>query len=263
MTAPRALVTNDDGIDADGLRHLAGAALEEGLDVVIAAPARESSGSSAAIKAAEDSGRISTTAHELEGLDGVPTYAVRAAPALITLIARHGAFGDPPDVVLSGINRGANLGLAVLHSGTVGAALTAGVNGGLGLAVSLDVASRPEDPQWPTAARLAGRALRHVLRQPAGTVLNLNVPNVGHEDVPGLRPAELAPFGIVHTTMTEPDEGHVRLAVTDNDEPPVPGTDAALLAEGFATVTPLDWICAGDQSVLNGLTELPQTADQR
>src|SRR5207253_2756925 len=117
-TMTRALITNDDGITAEGLRWLAMAARDAGLEVVVAAPSTEASGSSAAITAAEEDGRVLVEQHELDGLAGVPAYGVSAAPGFIVLIATRGAFGPPPDIVLSGVNSGANTGRAVLHSGT-------------------------------------------------------------------------------------------------------------------------------------------------
>ena len=231
------LITNDDGIGSPGLLRLALAAHDAGLDVIVAAPAAESSGSGAAITATESDGRILMEKRRLEGLDGIPCYAVHAAPALITLIASHGAFGRAPELVLSGVNPGANLGRAILHSGTVGAALTAGVNGGRGLAVSLDVTVNPTALRWGVAARLAGQLIPFLLDQPAGTVLNLNVPNTAGDQVPEFRPARLARFGIVQTTMTQQDQHQIRLAVADTAADAEPGSDADLLGQGFATVT--------------------------
>lgn len=231
------LITNDDGIGSPGLLRLALAAHDAGLDVIVAAPAEESSGSGAAITATENDGRILVDRRRLEGLDGVPCYAVHAAPALITLISSHGAFGRAPELVLSGVNPGANLGRAILHSGTVGAALTAGVNGGRGLAVSLDVTGNPTTLRWGVAARLAAQLIPFLLDQAAGTVLNLNVPNVTGDEVPEFRPAKLARFGIVQTTMTQQDQHQIRLAVADTAAHAEPGSDADLLSRGFATVT--------------------------
>jgi len=231
----RALITNDDGIDSPGLHALAAAARDHGLDVVVAAPARQSSGSSASITAAEDDGRIRIERRELPGLTGIPCYSVRGAPGLIALIAANGAFGDKPDLVLSGINHGANVGRAILHSGTVGAALTGGVGGALGLAVSLDVGIDPETFEWHAAAQVTRTVLPTLLAQPAGTVLNLNVPNL---PAPAeVREATLAPFGIVQTTLHRDGEHHVRLRVEDLPNEPVAGSDAALLANGYATLT--------------------------
>jgi 5'-nucleotidase len=230
-----ALVTNDDGIDSPGLHVLAAAAIAEGFDVIIAAPVRQSSGSSASITAAEEDGRIHIERRDLPGLEGVTAFAVRGAPGLITLIAAHGAFGERPTLVLSGINHGANVGRAILHSGTVGAALTGGLNGARGLAISLDVGMTPESFEWEAAASVTRRLLPTLFGLPVGTVLNLNVPNSAA--VRDLREATLAPFGIVQTTMTERDDHYVRLAVEDLPNTPHPGSDAALLADGFATVT--------------------------
>lgn len=101
----RALVTNDDGIDSPRLQHLAAAVRDTGLEVVIAAPAAQSSGSSASIIAGVvDHDRITREHRTLDELEDVPAHAIGAAPALIALIAAHGAFGDPPDIVLSGIS---------------------------------------------------------------------------------------------------------------------------------------------------------------
>lgn len=229
-----ALITNDDGIESEGLHRLAAYALDAGLDVIIAAPARQSSGSSASIIAAEENGRIPFEPHPIEGLD-VPSFSVRGAPGLISLIAAHGAFVSVPDLVLSGINHGANVGRAILHSGTVGAALTAGLNGARAIAVSLDVGMTPERFEWDAAARVTVQQIPRLLDSPAGTVWNLNVPN---ESGPfETREAALAPFGIVQTSMSEQGEGFVRMAVEDLPNTPEPGSDAALLAQGFATVT--------------------------
>ena len=121
----RALITNDDGIDSAGLRTLAQVAVAAGLKVTVAAPDGERSGSSAAMSGLAEGGRVLVEDRTLDGLADVRTVAVRASPAMIVFLGAHGAFGAPPDIVLAGINRGPNLGRAILHSGTVGAALTA------------------------------------------------------------------------------------------------------------------------------------------
>src|SRR5262249_6659124 len=101
---------------------------------------------------------------------------------------------DPPDVVVSGINAGLNTGRAVLHSGTVGAALTAQNFGLSALAVSLQGG---EPWQWDTACELALELMGMLLDSPARSVLNLNVPDRERGSVLGLRWARLAPFGEV------------------------------------------------------------------
>ena len=235
------LVTNDDGIDSPGLHVLAAAAIEEGLEVVVAAPWSQSSGSSASITGAEADGRIHMERRTIAGLD-VTCFAVRAAPALIALIASHGAFGPAPDLVLSGVNRGANIGRAILHSGTVGAALTAGANGSRGLAVSLDVGMDPDVCHWAAAADAARILLRGLLDAPPGTVLNLNVPNAADAGDRPHRTATLAPFGIVQTTAAEHGEGEVRLTVADLTGEQDPQSDAALLLAGHPTLTSITGI---------------------
>lgn len=234
----RVLVTNDDGIAAPGLHVLARAAHDAGYDVTVAAPAEQSSGSSASIMAEDHDGRIAVERRELEALDKLPAFAVHGGPGLIALIAARGAFGEAPDIVLSGVNHGANVGRAILHSGTVGAALTGGMNGAWALAVSLDVGMRPTTFHWDAAAHAAMDLLPALRDHPRGTVLNLNAPN--RADPRGVREADLAPFGIVQTTLTERNEHHIRLAVEDLPNEPEPGTDAACLAEGWITVTAVD-----------------------
>lgn len=234
----RVLVTNDDGIDAPGLHALARTLHARGYDVVIAAPAEQSSGSSASIMAVEEDGRIAIKRCTLDGLTDVPTFAVQGGPGLIALLAAHGAFGERTDVVASGVNHGANVGRAILHSGTVGAALTGGLNGAWGLAVSLDVGLSPAMFLWDEASVAAADLLPTLMERPVGTVLNVNVPNLA--PIRGTVETTLAPFGIVQTTLHEHDEHTVRLAVEDLPNEPAPGTDAAYLAEGWVTATGIE-----------------------
>jgi 5'-nucleotidase len=103
------------------------------------------------------------------------------------------------------------------------------------MAISLDVGIDPKSYEWDAAAKVTRRLLPTLLESAPGTVLNLNVPNLR---MPAeLREAHLAPFGIVQTSMKQEDAQHVSLAVEDLPNEPEPGSDAALLAEGFATVT--------------------------
>ena len=254
----RILVTNDDGIDSPGLRYLARAAAREGHDVVVAAPVTESSGSSAAMTAIEEHGKIILHKRELTGARHIPAYAVAASPAYIVLLALREAFGEPPTMVLSGINRGANAGSAVVHSGTVGATLTGSYAGLHGLAVSLDVLSPrvassrsggaamdvisevdDEKRHWSSAAELAVRLIPTLLHTSGGTVFNLNVPDLHLDGIRGLRRASLAQFGQVQMSIAEAGEGFVRTAVQAADDLLEPQTDLAALAEHFAVVTPL------------------------
>ena len=116
----------------------------------------------------------------MPGCEGVPAYAIDGPPGLCVCAARLGAFGDPPDIVVSGINSGCNTGRAILHSGTVGAALTAQSFGCSALAVSVDVS----DPwRFDTAARVALDVLPMLLDAPPRSVLNLNVPARPYDEV--------------------------------------------------------------------------------
>ncbi|MEV0720841.1 5'/3'-nucleotidase SurE [Asanoa sp. NPDC050611] len=248
--SPRVLVTNDDGIDAVGIRVLTETLRGRGLDVVVAAPRIDSSGTSAALTATEDEGRVLIDQRDLG-------YAIAGSPAYITLLGLRGAFGPPPDLVVSGINRGANAGRAVLHSGTVGAALTASAAGCRAMAVSLDILS-PEQAttasggavmrmskadeaarNWSTAAATAVDLVDALVAAPAGVVLNVNVPDLPADKLQGVRRATLAAFGQVQMAVVETGEGFVRTALEESGEQLAPGTDLAALADGYATVTAL------------------------
>lgn len=164
----RVLVVNDDGIRATGISVLAHAAADLGLEVVVVAPLHERSGASAGLDATQDGDRLRIHEAELAppGAPDAPrstmagVVAVEASPAFIVMTALRGAFGTPPDLVLSGVNHGPNTGAAVLHSGTVGAAMTAFLAGVPAMAVSLrtpDPASDHEagaeaTPQFRTGA---------------------------------------------------------------------------------------------------------------
>jgi 5'-nucleotidase len=267
MSPQRVLITNDDGIAAPGIRYLARAAVDDGFDVVVAAPSEESSGISAAMTAVVSEGRVVIERRKLAMLDSVSTFAVSASPGYIVTLGRLGAFGDPPELVMSGINRGANAGNAVLHSGTVGACLTGASAGLRALAVSLDVLTPTaasaasggaalanldkiddEARNWGTAAELARKLMPALTTAREGTVINLNVPDRVPEKVRGLRRARLARFGQVQMTIAEATEDYVRMSMKEEEARPEPGTDLALLLEGWATVTAVHTIIA-DESV--------------
>ncbi|MEJ5866882.1 5'/3'-nucleotidase SurE [Pseudokineococcus sp. 5B2Z-1] len=270
-TRPLALVTNDDGVEGRGLALLVVAAVEAGFDVVVAAPSRDRSGASAAVDAELEDDRLPVTevalpwpdlagdghedprawsaeARALEGTDRLRVLAVGASPAFCTRVGLRGAFGGRvPDVVLSGVNHGMNTGEAVLHSGTVGAALTATVFGVRALAASAGVASTTTLEVAPTTWAAVLEAVRPALRwvldhEPTGT-LNLNVPHLETgERLQGLRPATLAAVGVAQGHAFEAGEGYVRLTATtppEDDEPEDPGSDTVLLAQGWATATVL------------------------
>jgi 5'-nucleotidase len=230
----RVLVTNDDGIDAPGLHALAQAMVRTGNDVVIAAPQIDMSGQSAAIGRLHADRSIDVEERELPGLAGVPAHAVDGPPALCVIAGHLGAFGPAPDVVVSGINPGPNTGGAVLHSGTVGAALTAANFGASGIAVSM---AADEHVHWETAASLAVPILDWVAGQPPRTVVNLNAPNLPLEDVRGVRWGELATFGSVRTALVESQGGRLQMEFVGRRDEHPEHTDAGLVDRGYAALT--------------------------
>ena len=185
-------------------------------------------------------------------------YAVGAVPAFITLLATRRAFGPAPDFVLSGINRGANTGHAVLHSGTVGAALTGATHGCRAAAISIAVET-DKPIRWATAAHVVRRMVPWIMGDTISTMFNINVPNCDLENLRGIREARLARFGAVQTNVVERGEGFVRLAVADTNSVLEEGTDAALLTHGYATVTALEPLCA---TISTGLTRFLSRSDR-
>jgi 5'-nucleotidase len=236
---PRALITNDDGIDSPGLWALAAAAQDAGLDVVVAAPHVDASGVGASVLAVREAGRVRV--HPREHPSGVTAWAVEGHPAFIVHVAGRGFLDPVPDLVLSGINLGANTGRAVLHSGTVGAALTAALHGWRALAVSLDCGWHPpEQPHWTAAQHVLPGALDVLLAAPEGTALSLNVPDRPPAELGQLREARLAAFGAVQVRTDHlVEDGVLVSSVAEMGAPPEPGTDTALLAEGHPTLTEL------------------------
>lgn len=257
----RVLVTNDDGIDAVGLHHLARALVDAGHEVVVAAPLDDRSGSGAAIGRLHRDDHIDVEKRELPGLAGVPAFGVAGTPALCVIAARLGGLGFTPELVVSGINPGCNTGRSVLHSGTVGAALTAANFGLSALAVSIDstagllheatepgvldgepgddalVVSRAGPDNWATAAAVAVAGCSWLATAPTRTTVNLNVPDVPLQQLRGVRWAELAPFGTVRAAVVENLEGKLQMELRDSGQEPPPDTDTALVAAGYAAVT--------------------------
>lgn len=233
----RVLVTNDDGIASEGLTVLVRAALARGHEVLVAAPAEQYSGASASLVGEEVDGHISLVASSPPGLpEGVSSVGVRAAPALITFLASYGAFGPVPDYVLSGVNLGANTGKATLHSGTVGAALSAATHGIRSMAVSIASGS----PQhWQTAEIVTGHALAWLEQNdPGEAVLNINVPDIAPARLRGLRAAELASFGAVQAQVRPVEEASaVQVSYTAEEARDEPASDHYLLLHGWATVS--------------------------
>ena len=249
----RILVTNDDGVDSVGLQVLASRLVELG-HVVVAAPDREYSGAGAALGTLH---LIRPEVRRVE-LQGVPeAWSVTGPPALCVMFSRLGVFGEPFDLVVAGINPGANCGRAIYHSGTVGAALTARNGGVSGLAVSQAVDEFGVEGQgwdemldhqlWDTAAEVGARAAGAMLADvPADPiVLNVNVPNRPLADLAGWRRTEVAllPPRALASAELIAKVGHdgafdVHMEWGDPLELP-DDTDSGAVEAGYVTVTAL------------------------
>ena len=228
---PRILLTNDDGIDSPGLRMLAWALAEDHQDVLVAAPSIDMSGAGTGIGRYDPTDPSGLRRVEIDDLEA---YAVEGPPGLAVMAAALGAFGPRPDLVVSGPNAGINTGHSVLHSGTVGAALTAQTFGGSGLAVSL----APSDPwHWETAVAVARDAVHWVLAQPRGTMLNVNVPSRRLDEVEGSAWADLDEFGHFRVATANTAGGTLELSVGERRRGSAPSTDTALCLGGHVTLT--------------------------
>ncbi len=247
---PRIMVTNDDGMSSIGLHVLARAMRVHG-DVVIIAPDSEYSGASASLGALhliQPQAKKST----VDGID--EAWCINGPPALCTVFARFGVFG-PIDLVVSGINPGANVGRAIYHSGTVGAALTAR-NGGLsGVAVSQAVAGfgiegqgwdeMIIDQQWESAAEVASVVVGEILAAPPAEpiVANINVPNLPINEIKGWRHATVgsAPPRALASARLDPIQGQagcfsIRMELGDTVDSP-PDTDSGAIERDEVTLT--------------------------
>lgn len=248
----RALVTNDDGVHSEGLRVLAAAAASHGMDVTVVAPSFDASGSSASMTAVARDGKVIVDSVSDGGDTAV--LGVHGPPAFIVRAAMFGAFGPPPDVVLSGVNRGLNTGRAILHSGTVGAALTAATYGRSGLAMSAEV---EDDDTWAPECPVVKEAVGWIAHAPDATVLNVNLPASARGGRRGVRQTTLAEAGTVQGRVSEADGGFVSVVFADSEGRPAPGTDAAALADGYVSVTAIRAVVEDERFDLSHLPPRP------
>jgi 5'-nucleotidase len=261
------LVTNDDGIDSIGLHVLARAMCRHG-DVVVAAPDREYSGAGAALGALH---LIHPEVRRLD-VDGVPeTWSVNGPPGLCVMFSRLGVFGEPFDLVVSGINPGANVGRSIYHSGTIGACLT-GRNGGLsGVAVSQAVDGfgiegqgwdeMLIDQHWDAAAQVADVFVESLVANlPSEPVVaNINVPNLPVEQMKGWRHTEVGtlPPRAMATADLVPILGHdgaynVKMSWGDQIELP-DGTDGGVIERDFVSISYLSKMIAQPRADLSAV----------
>lgn len=238
VARPRILITNDDGVAAPGLHALAREMAQLG-EVRIVAPDRDRSGTGHAITVHEPLEVFATEVGE-----GWPAFAVRGTPADCVKLGVLVLFDEPPDLVVSGINAGSNVGIDVFYSGTVSAAAEGALLGIPSIAVSALT-----EKAWPSfeASRQVVRALADWVLQhglPPGVLLNVNVPEPLSEPLKRLTWTRLGlnrryrdtyrrfegPDGRRHFwLMGDPDDG-------DQEDPT---TDAGAVFRGLVSVTPV------------------------
>jgi len=270
----RILVTNDDGIDSIGLHVLARAicALDGDHEVVVIAPDQEYSGAGAAIGALHLIQPEVRRAH-ISDCPADSIWMVSGPPALCVFFARLGAFGGAFDLIVSGINPGANVGRAVYHSGTVGAALT-GRNGHIsGIAISQSVTGFGVEGQgwddtiasqhWDSAAAVAAAVAQSLLDDmPVDpVVVNINVPDLPIEEFGTWRYARVGdqPPRSMSAATLKPIPGHedaftVEMGWGDAVEL-APDTDGGIIERNEVAITYLSRLQHEDRDDLDSIAK--------
>jgi len=227
------LVTNDDGIHAPGIQALAEAMQQFGT-IHIAAPARNQSASGHKKTLFTD-----IEIEETQLANGMPALSVDGSPADCIALCAMGLRPFPPRLVVSGINRGENMGQDITYSGTVTAALEAVIHGVPALAVSLSNHEANAVEDYANAAKVAAHVVKIMLDKnkslPEFTILNLNVPA---GEVKGIR---ITRQGVrIYRDEMARDGNKVRIV----GEPPTgvldeEGTDLWAVHNGYASLTPI------------------------
>jgi 5'-nucleotidase len=255
---PRILVSNDDGVYARGIKELAAALCEIG-DVTVVAPDRERSGASHSLTM-----DVPLRAHEIR--DGV--FAVAGTPTDCVLLALKMLMPEPPDLLVSGVNRGANMGDDVTYSGTIAAAMEATLLGVPSVAVSLcrcDDGSRDYD--FTASAGIARELALMVLENglPDWTLLNVNVPNIPGDEIKGVRVVRQGKQVYEEAVIEKQDpRGRTyywiggELSKWENE----PDTDFAVVSQGYVAVTPVK-LDLTDYAVMDSLREWPMDSAVR
>ncbi len=240
----RILITNDDGIQSDGIQQLA-IAVSEFAEVVVVAPEKNESGASQSSRLLS----VRAQATPVEISDSIVAYALNGTPSDCTAFGIR-AFGrnEPFDLVLSGINDGGNYGSAYLVSGTVGAAFQALADGTPAIAVSQD----RNRESFTLSVDFTVKVVKELLSNPmpSGVLLSINVPG---GDIQGIKAA--AGFGEAYFVEVEPaidDAGAYYKPVFRENEHPDSGSDLEAYMNGYITVTPLK-LDRNDYESLDGL----------
>lgn len=225
----RLLLSNDDGVHAPGLKALHDALLPY-ANLRVVAPDRDRSGASNSL----------TLSHPLL-LSAMENgfYSVDGTPADCVYLGVNGVWDERPDLVISGINHGSNLGDDVLYSGTVAAAMEGRSLGMSAIAMSL-CGNRHFDSAARMAASLVGAADQLTL--PPRTLLNVNVPDLPWDQIQGVKVTRMGFRGPADTPLaTQDPRGRTRYwiaaagASADDGE----DTDFAAVEAGFVSITPL------------------------
>lgn len=223
------LLSNDDGVHAPGLRALYDA-LDQHARLRVVAPDRDMSGASNSLTLTRP---LALTALE----NGF--YSVDGTPADCVYLGVNGVWSEKPDLVISGINHGGNLGDDVLYSGTVAAAMEGRNLGMPAIAMSL-AGSRYFDTAGRVAASLVGAA--DSLSLPPRSLLNVNVPDLPWEEIQGFRVTRLGYRGPASKPLETSDpRGRKRywIALAGENADDGPDTDFAAIEAGFVSITPL------------------------
>lgn len=239
------MLTNDDGIYADGISAMYQALLQKGHDVVVVAPDSERSAVGHAITVSDP---LKVAFVDVE--KRIRGHAIKATPADCVKLAVNALLETKPDFVISGINKGANTGNHIIYSGTVSAATEATMFGVPALAVSLDVSTRKSGHiDYSYAAIFAANLCERVMRQgglPTGTLLNVNVPGGDPQQIQGVRVCKQARFRLddEYEERTDPfDRTYywpklAQVAVLDSPEEEV---DYRVLKQGFVVISPIHY----------------------
>jgi 5'-nucleotidase len=235
LNGVRVLVANDDGVHATGLRVLEDVLARLGSEVWTVAPETEQSAASHSLTM-----RRPLYLREL----GPRRYMVDGTPTDCVLLAVHRVMRDrPPDLVLSGINCGGNLGDDATYSGTVAAAREGALLGFRAVALSLIYDDR-RAVRWATAERWVPEVVRRLLAcsWPDGVVMNVNIPDVAAGDVTGIEVTRLGRCKIGGAMIEGVDprgEPYFWIGAGRDEDRGQPGTDLEAIHRGAISVTPL------------------------
>lgn len=226
----RLLLSNDDGYQADGLATLA-LSLADLAEITVVAPDRNQSGASHSLTL-DLPLRVGKTREGIHYVTGTPTDCVHLA---ITGLLEH-----EPDMVIAGINHGANLGDDVLYSGTVAAAVEGRFLGLPAIAVSLTGEHRHFDTAGQAIRTLFQRLLESAL--PADTILNVNVPDIPYKELRGFQATRLGYRHRSEPVVEARDPKGRRIywvGAPGKGQDAGPGTDFYAVEHGYVSVTPL------------------------